>query len=210
MERSLRTIAAFSTPEEAEVARIALEDEGIQSFLGDATTVGMLWHVGALGGVKLQVAEADVQRAREVLAGTIPSPTGARSCGHCGAGVPPGFDVCWSCELPVGAAEHATPVASSTGPEAVTTTTELGDDEIEMTFVGDAEAWRALAAAIIGIFLCPPLLSIYSIWTLLKIGLQNPPMSRKGTRSYYAAMFVDAVVCCIVGWSVLAMVRNGR
>jgi hypothetical protein len=208
MERSLQTIAAFSTPEDAEVARLALQDEGIESFLEGATTVGLLWHVGALGGVKLQVAQADVPRARASLAKTAVSPIGGGTCSHCGASLPQGFDVCWSCDTPIGDAEQAIPTASPAEHEAGETANGLDDEEAELTAAGDAEAWRAFAAAMIGIFLCPPLLNFYSIWILLKVGFQDPPMSPKGSRNYYAAMCLNAVVCCVVGWFVLTVMMR--
>ena len=208
MNRSLKTIAAFPTPEDAEVARIALEDEGIASFLEGATTVGMLWHVGgALGGVKLQVAEADAQRARGILAKTVAAPAEGRTCDHCGANLPPGFDVCWSCESSVEDVDQAT--LPSAKPEPAPTAPEDSEEETEVTAIGDAAAWRALAAAIIGIFLCPPLLNIYSVWILLKVGFQNPPMSQKGSRCYYAAMCLNMVVCCVTGWFLLKTTLYG-
>jgi hypothetical protein len=69
MDEPLTTVGIFSTPVEAEMARNRLEESGIPAFVVDAETVGMLFHFGgALGGVKVQVAESDAERAREILA----------------------------------------------------------------------------------------------------------------------------------------------
>lgn len=64
----LVTVEAYSTPTEAEVDRTFLEREGVRAYVADAEILAMDWLLGAaVGGVKLQVAAADVQRARELL-----------------------------------------------------------------------------------------------------------------------------------------------
>jgi hypothetical protein len=69
MDEPLTTVGIFSTPVEAELARNWLEEKGITAVVMDAETVGMLVHAsGALGGVKVQVAESDAARARAILA----------------------------------------------------------------------------------------------------------------------------------------------
>jgi hypothetical protein len=203
MEHRLKTVAAFMTPEGAEVARLALEDAGIESFLEGAAAVGALWYAGnALGGVKVQVAEADVPRAREILANEEFLSAEGRTCRHCGAYLPAGFNICWSCQAPVQDSEQAKPPEERA---AVPPAVESAEEDVEPTSVGDATAWRALLAAILGIFLCPPLLNVYSLWILFKLGFQDPMLSRKGSRHYYIAMGVDLVVCCLVGWFVRAL-----
>src|SRR3954467_15226270 len=68
-DESLTTVATFNSPHEAALARNLLAQEGITAYVVDAETVGMIWHAGgALGGVKVQVAESDARRARAVLA----------------------------------------------------------------------------------------------------------------------------------------------
>lgn len=64
MPDHLVTIATFTTPAEASIARNALEAAGIRAVLSDEVTVDMAWYLAtALHGIKLQVAGADVQRA---------------------------------------------------------------------------------------------------------------------------------------------------
>jgi hypothetical protein len=69
MDDPLTTVGIFGSPVEAALARNRLEEKGIPAVILDAETVGMLFHAGgALGGVKVQVAESDAARARAVLA----------------------------------------------------------------------------------------------------------------------------------------------
>lgn len=68
MSKKLVTVATFGTPTEANLARNQLDAEGIRAFLADETTVGMAWHLGnAVGGIKLQVADDDAERALSIL-----------------------------------------------------------------------------------------------------------------------------------------------
>lgn len=63
------TIATFSTPTEAHVARLLLEANDIDCFIADEHTVSTAWHYSlATGGMKLQVDASDVSRAVERLA----------------------------------------------------------------------------------------------------------------------------------------------
>jgi hypothetical protein len=194
MSSQLTTIADFLTPEDAEVARLALQDEGILSFLENATTVGMVWYWGnAVGWVKLQVPEADAERARAVLA---QKGVGAdnRTCSSCGASLPPNFDVCWSCQTPVDVESENTvpqPIAglSEKQPE---------EDRPEDTATGDAMAWRACIGAMVGIFTCF-LLNFYSAWLILRLGCGNYPLSQVGSRNFYWAILINLAVGCALG-----------
>jgi hypothetical protein len=64
----LVTVAAFPDVAEAQLAKERLETEGIRAFVIDAQTAGVLpFLTPASGGVRVQVAPVDEQRAREVL-----------------------------------------------------------------------------------------------------------------------------------------------
>ncbi len=65
MHTRLVTVATFSTPMEATLAKQFLESEGIEAFLADEAMALQLSL--AIGGVKLQVPETDVDRARQLL-----------------------------------------------------------------------------------------------------------------------------------------------
>ncbi|MDG5499448.1 DUF2007 domain-containing protein [Marinobacter sp. BGYM27] len=62
------TIARYSLPFEAHVARARLESEGIDALVMDEHTINMQWlYSDAMGGVRLQVDEAYCQRAESIL-----------------------------------------------------------------------------------------------------------------------------------------------
>jgi len=68
VQTSLVTIATFSFPAEAYVAKSKLDSEGVWSFVADAEVVGMNWlYSNAVGGVKVQVKEEDEHRALQIL-----------------------------------------------------------------------------------------------------------------------------------------------
>ncbi len=60
-----------------------LEGSGVQAFIPDESLVAMNWAlINAIGGVRLQVAEADKKRAIEILQIT-PSDQGIVQCPRC-------------------------------------------------------------------------------------------------------------------------------
>ncbi len=68
MTDDIVTIATFSYPMEAEIARGKLESEGIWAFVADDYMVTMNWlYSNAVGGVKLQVRESDTENALQIL-----------------------------------------------------------------------------------------------------------------------------------------------
>ncbi len=68
MQREWVTIAAFSQPIEAHLARAKLESEGIACMVGDEYLVRVDWFLSnAIGGVKVMVPAWEVERARDVL-----------------------------------------------------------------------------------------------------------------------------------------------
>lgn len=63
------TIATFDTAPKAELAKNALADAGIHATLTDGEIVAMEWMLSnAIGGIKVQVPEEDVERAALILA----------------------------------------------------------------------------------------------------------------------------------------------
>jgi hypothetical protein len=208
MAQHMKTIVRYLMPEEAEVARLALDAEGIASYVEGEATVGWLWHMeNAFGGAKLLVADEDVERALAILAKT-PRQTDEgteeeTACPKCGAMLPYGFCVCWSCGESIDDAAPGEPPASANA----TMPTDEEEEAEEATAAGDAVAWRALAGAFIGLMVCPPLVNLYSLWVLLKLGVQDLPLSRKGQRNYIAALIVNLLVCCMAAWFFRSMFR---
>src|SRR5262245_24843005 len=67
MAKELVTVRTCAIAEEAHALRNLLESAGIAAFVEDEAASGMLWY-NVVGGAKVQVAEEDLERAREVLA----------------------------------------------------------------------------------------------------------------------------------------------
>jgi len=64
----LVTIARFSHPTKAHIARAKLEAKGIWAFVADEHLIAANWlYSNAVGGVKLQVSERNAERALEIL-----------------------------------------------------------------------------------------------------------------------------------------------
>jgi hypothetical protein len=62
------TIESFTEPAAAHMARNRLKSAGVRAVLSDEELVSTAWQLGnAVGGIKLQVREADVGRAEKVL-----------------------------------------------------------------------------------------------------------------------------------------------
>ena len=65
----LTTIATYSFPYEAQIARAKLDSEGIPAFVADEQTINMQWlYSNALGGVRLQVPQPCAEQALAILA----------------------------------------------------------------------------------------------------------------------------------------------
>lgn len=106
MSDDLVTIATYSTAQAAETAKWALDQEGIQSFVIDGNVVAMDWLLGnAVGNVKLQVAESQVEAAAAVLRAhpglldqpAIEPPPDDNTCLACGRLMPEDADQCPAC-----------------------------------------------------------------------------------------------------------------
>ena len=72
---AMKTIASFSQPVEAHMLRSRLEVEGITAYLRDENMIALDWlYSNALGGVKVDVADEDYERALEIMASLGTSP----------------------------------------------------------------------------------------------------------------------------------------
>ncbi len=69
----MKTTATFSKPEEAHLFRTRLEAAGIPAYVQDEHFIQMNWlYSNAIGGVRVQIAEEDVEAAQEFLANDSP------------------------------------------------------------------------------------------------------------------------------------------
>jgi hypothetical protein len=76
MTQDLVTVATFTTAIDAHLRKNLLEGEGIRAFLADELTGDRLLGGAAYGGVKLQVAQPDAERARQILQAHDPKKRG--------------------------------------------------------------------------------------------------------------------------------------
>jgi Putative prokaryotic signal transducing protein len=69
MVNGFATVAAYRDVLDAQLAMSKLESEGIECSLVNEYLIGVLWKLStAVGGVQVQVARADFERARTILA----------------------------------------------------------------------------------------------------------------------------------------------
>jgi len=67
-QSKLITIASFSFPYEAQIAKANLEVENIPAFIADEHTINMQWlYSNAMGGVRLQVPHIYADQARNII-----------------------------------------------------------------------------------------------------------------------------------------------
>ena len=166
MTEPLVTAATFSSSVEAEVARNVLEDAGIPAFLADTEVTAVLGLPGpALGTVKLLVAEADLERAREIL-------------DHPAELDPEDYDD-YGLERRRGRG----------GRPAVS----VGDEE-EVESPADAWARRAWRSAVIGLLICPGVIHCYSAWALMQIDPEQGGLSPAGKKAQNIAFLINCVV----------------
>ena len=86
---SMITIASFSKPEEAHMLRLRLGAGGVRAFIQDENLVQIDWlYSNAIGGVRVQILEQDIERAREILAEPplTADPASTPPCPKCGSG----------------------------------------------------------------------------------------------------------------------------
>lgn len=91
----LTTIARYSFPHEAQLARCSLEAAGIPAFIADEHTINMQWlYSDAMGGVRLQVPPEHAGQALALLATDfsdslpehgLPAEQAGHCCPHCGS-----------------------------------------------------------------------------------------------------------------------------
>lgn len=85
----MKTVASFSKPEEAHLFRTRLEAAGIPAYVQDEHLVQMDWfYSNVVGGVRVQIADEDVDAAREFLAADLPQPSPEAEevcCPKCGS-----------------------------------------------------------------------------------------------------------------------------
>lgn len=192
MSDSLVTIATFATPVEAQLARNVLEAEGIAAVVADEETIGMFGYLGnAMGGIKVQVREDDWLKARLALSKHLHILDEGEDQPE--EGEP---------EADEGDEEHITekplkrvplqeleqqiaekPIDVEAPPE------EGDDDDWPPESEGDALAHRAFKAAVIGVFVCPPFVTLYSMYLLWRLSDYGQLEPRSSIKALVALIF---------------------
>ena len=172
MAKELVTVRTFGMTEEAHAFRNLLEAAGVPAFVEDEALVGWLWHyANAVGGIKVQVAEEDVERAREIVA---EQPISVEDLKAAALAEPP--EISEEC---------------SEGEEGVRS--GAAEDDIPPELPGDMMVRRALLAALLGIIVCPPLPQFYSLWVLLRLALSDHQVSPAANWKQTAAFVIDVL-----------------
>jgi putative signal transducing protein len=166
MSDRLATVATFRSPVEANLARNRLEAAGIEAFLADEETVGMVWHLtNALGGIKLQVGDRDVGEALAILAESE------------------------ALELPAaGQADEALPPTSGEKQPWELGRVEVDEPEVALTS-REQNADRALRGTVLGLLLLP--LQLYAFWLLLKVFVSDERLSPDKRRRAVVAAIIN-------------------
>lgn len=82
----MRTVARFRDPYEAHIARSQLEAAGLEAFVFDDHTITANWlYSGAIGGVRVCVAEPDEAAALEILSTSHEPGVSSDPCPICGS-----------------------------------------------------------------------------------------------------------------------------
>jgi hypothetical protein len=216
VSHKLITVATYFTPEEAHLAALPLENEGIRCYYEGEQTTGNLWYAGTALGVKLQVEEADVARVQGILEEARRPTSGFSTvigrCTACGAKPEPGFDVCWSCGAtlePDVIPSVGLPSSPQEPPRRDVAVADRGEDgvdeqsrteaaEQQLDPVSEELASRAFKVAVIGLAFCG-VLHVYSIWLVLRLAFRGGRLSPAGNRKFYTALFIDLMVVAAIG-----------
>lgn len=152
----LITVEAYQNAMQAHLAKNHLEAAGIHSVLPDEHSVSNLWHLsGAIGGIKLQVAESDLERAEAVLDALENHRSDAAS-------------------VSVDVDADDDDAEDEPKPEQKPPDKEDAEDEESKLNPREQNAERAYPAALIGMVFPP--LQFYATWLLLSVWQEDTPL----------------------------------
>jgi len=101
MPEGMTRVRTFPSQLEGEMARGRLEALGVTAILQSDNCGGQHPEFDPRSGVHLLVADADLEKAREILAEAAAAPSGPPwICLGCGEESEDGFDTCWNCGRP--------------------------------------------------------------------------------------------------------------
>lgn len=191
-DRSPVIVASFTGLGEAELARGALESQGIDARLQGEQLVAVAWHLSnAVGGIKLIVPAEQRERAGQILAALESARPQADDAA--------GDDAAHNDAADADAADAAGPGAESSATDA-----EPGP--------ADRLAEKAWQSSLIGLLLFPPLLHLWAAWLLVQSSRDGGPRTPRGRKvARRAATLTFLVLCCAGAFVVrLALDRGAR
>jgi hypothetical protein len=180
MSNRLVTLATFPIPATAGFIKSLLVAEGVQALLADEFMVGMYWHLGnSMGWVKVQVAEADVSRANEILEAYRETLADLGQQAF--------------------VAEATACAAVDESPEAAPLMATA--DELDYGVLDPTEelADRALRSALMGLGCFP--LAFYGAWLVGRLMRSNSKLSAKAARDLWLAFVITFMY--FVGYSII-------
>lgn len=182
MSFKLITVAVCSTPTEARIIRNHLESHGIRAMVANDEVVGMSYHFGpALGGVQVQVPEADVQDA-EIILQRRPGD------GHEDLdSIASQSDADWDVDERRVAMDDSSFITDDED-YSIDDDEDLRSEEEKQL---DDQVTRAYRASIIGIFFWPLLL--YTFWLLIQVTRQSLPLNAKQKRMAWCAGIISGI-----------------
>ena len=221
----LRTLETVSLPFEAEHMQRVLATAGIESFIEGMNGANAFGLNTALGSIKIQVHDADVARARQVLSEVLNAPGQAWYCGDCQETNEANFDYCWKCggeksdvateppqseqlpeqykpedmlsPQPVAAPYNPAPYAPPTSALALSAP-EFDSAAAQVEYEDTIQ--RAYRASLIALITVPVLLNIYSL--VLLLGALSLPGTTTSTRlawQFGLAMLINLLVFFMAG-----------
>jgi hypothetical protein len=183
MADRLVTIATFDLAGKARLALNVLEAAGIKAVLSDEALVSMDWLLStAVGGIKLQVWEADAERAVGLLEEALAP----------GEPLAEGEDVPGEEEFDeTGTRDRVESDRADTAAVPPTT-----PDDAPAPVGREQHAHRAFFAAVVGVVF--PLLLFFSIYSLLMVWWDEGELSEKGRRRAWWAVAIT--LPGLIGW----------
>ena len=98
MVDGMTRIKTYISQMDGEIALGRLESLGVKAVIQTDNCGGMRPHLDLQAGVRLLVADEDLEKAREILAESGDKPAGPDwTCTSCKETSEDGFDACWSC-----------------------------------------------------------------------------------------------------------------
>jgi hypothetical protein len=168
------TIRTYTYTHEAALGQLRLESCGIGSRLRDDHSIGMLPHLGnAFGGVKLEVKEADVEVATELLSAVETKPAPER--GPYRQAEP--RDERDEDDEEESEDEHEDDIAAASDRDVARV---LKSEALELP--GDPVAQRAYNASLLGFFFLPVIAHLYSAGLLWEIRQERLELTDRGEK----------------------------